>query len=68
LFVSIIIFTIRPDALSLNGSVMIINQSINQSIDQSIIQSRHQPKQISQGNGSQDQECLPKNVRGYLLG
>ncbi len=30
LFVSIIMFIIRPDALSLNGSVM-INQSINQS-------------------------------------
>ncbi len=27
-FVSIIMFTLRPDALSLNGSVMIINQSI----------------------------------------
>ena len=30
LFVGIIMFTLHPDALSLNGSVMIINQSINQ--------------------------------------
>ena len=33
-FVSIIIFTLFPDALSLNGRVTIINQSINQSINQ----------------------------------
>jgi len=31
LFVSIIMFILCPDALSLNGSVM-INQSINQSV------------------------------------
>ena len=29
-FVGIIIFTLCPDASSLNGSVMIINQTINQ--------------------------------------
>jgi hypothetical protein len=32
-FVSIIMFILRPDTLSLNGSVM-MNQSINQSITQ----------------------------------
>ena len=31
-FVSFIIFTLCSDSLNLNGSVMIINQSINQSI------------------------------------
>jgi hypothetical protein len=30
LFVSIIIFTLCPDTLNLNGSIMIINQSVNQ--------------------------------------
>ena len=34
-FVSFIIFTLHPDTSSLNGSVVIINQSINQSINAS---------------------------------
>ena len=32
-FVSIFVFTLHPDELSLNGSVMIINQSINQIVE-----------------------------------
>ena len=39
-FVSIFMFILRPDALSLNGSVM-INQSINQSINQFYVLSRN---------------------------
>jgi len=65
-FFGILMFILRPDALSLNGSIMIINQSINQSVLDLGNNPINDHVMISFGDPLSN-KCRLRNLKGWTL-